>query len=273
MAFNPNELVIERVRSVEEYNIDTNELEGRYTQIEDPSLQTTTESNDVVDAMQNVIATFYRGTQGTFGFSNSLFSLDLAASQFGTKKVIAGAEDKIQVPVSETIAIGENGVAKLSYVPVGPEGSEIGFVKVINENNTFGDTYLCSVVNADGEEQTKGNKLFTLSATDKTITMPAGVTGKIFVNYVRESANAVSVERKTDGTPEVKKLIIHAIFCDPCNVNTKYAGVIVCPRAQLDPSSVDLTLTMEGKHAASYLLKKEYCNEDGKLFEIIVSEK
>ena len=35
MAFNPNELVLERIRSVEEYDPDTRELTGRYTQIEE----------------------------------------------------------------------------------------------------------------------------------------------------------------------------------------------------------------------------------------------
>lgn len=266
MAFNPNELIIERVRSVEEYNITTGELEGRYTQIEDPSLTTSSESSDVVDAMSNVIATFYKATTGTFGFSNSLFSLDLAASQFGSKKIVAGADSKIQVPVSETIAIASDHTVELKYIPVGTEGSEIKFVKVINKNNTFGDTYnVGTTVSAE-------DKTFTIDAANKKITMPDTIDGKVFVNYVKESENAVTVERKTDGIPEVKKLIIHAILCDPCNVNLKYSAAIVAPRAQLDPSSVDLTLTMEGKHAASYLLKKEYCEEDASLFTIIVSE-
>ena len=35
MAFNPNELVLERIRAVEEYDPSTMELQGRYTQIED----------------------------------------------------------------------------------------------------------------------------------------------------------------------------------------------------------------------------------------------
>lgn len=266
MAFNPNELIIERVRSVEEYNITTGELEGRYTQIEDPSLQTTSESSEAVDAMGTPIATFYRNVQGTFSFSNSLFSLDLAASQFGTKKNIADADNKVQIPVSETITIGEDHIAVLKYVPVGPEGKEIQFVKIINENNTFGDTYTVDVdINAE-------KKTFTIDANTKKIVLPDTVTGKVFVNYVRESERAVVVERKTDSMPEVKKLIIHAIFCDPCNPTKKFAGQIIANRAQIDPSSVDLTLTMEGKHAASYLLKKEYCAEDSALFTILVSE-
>ena len=51
MAFNPNELVLERIKTVEEYDISTNELLGRYTQIEEPSLQTSADGTDVTDAM------------------------------------------------------------------------------------------------------------------------------------------------------------------------------------------------------------------------------
>ena len=38
--FNPNEVILERVRFVEEYDVATNELMGRYTQIESPRLKT-----------------------------------------------------------------------------------------------------------------------------------------------------------------------------------------------------------------------------------------
>ena len=266
MAFNPNELVLERVRSVEEYDPATGELTGRYTQIEDPSLTTSADGTDVVDALGTPIATFYRNIQGTFSFSNSLFSLDLAASQFGTKKEVASADNKIKVPVSETIEIAANNTIALKYVPVGTAGSEIKYVKVINADNTFGETYTVST------SASKEAKTFTIDAEGKKITMPAGVTGKVFVNYVRETENAASLAKKSDTTTEVKKLLVHVIFCDPCNINLKRAGVIVMERAQIDPSSVDVSLTMEGKHAASYLLKREYCDEAGKLFEIIVAE-
>lgn len=267
MAFNPNELVLERVRSVEEYDPATNVLTGRYTQIEDPSLTTSADGTDVTDALGTPIATFYRNIQGTFSFTNSLFSLDLAASQFGSSKVVASADKKMQVPVSETLAIASNGVVTLSHVPVGTTGSEIAYVKVINDDNTFGDKYTVTATAASAEDKT-----FTLDAAGKKLTMPSGVKGKVFVNYVKEVENAVSIAKRSDTTTEVKKLLVHAIFCDPCNINTKYAGVIVIERAQVDPSSVDISLTMEGKHAASYLLKREYCDDAGKLFEIIVSE-
>lgn len=264
MSFNPNELILEKIRSVEEYDPATFELTGRYTQIEDPSLKTSADATEVTDAMGATIQTFYNAQKGTFDFTNSLFSLDLAASQYGSKKVVASATDKIVMPVSEVITIGTGGTVVLKYTPVGAAGAEVKYVKVINENNTFGETYEVSATAGDGK--------FTIDASTKTITLPTGVTGRVFVNYEKETEKAVQVVKRTDGVPEVKTLLIHAIFHDPCNKNLVYAGVIRCPRAQIDPSSTDLSLKSDGKHAASYVLNKEYCSDDSKLFDILVSE-
>lgn len=263
-TFNPNELVLERIRSVEEYDTSTKELLGRYTQIEEPSLQTGAEGTDVTDAMGAPIMTFYNAQTGTFSFTNSLFSLDLAASQFGTEKKVASSSDKIVIPVSETIEIGSDHKVKLKYVPVGATGAEVKYVKVINSNNTFGKTYEVNAVAGEGK--------FTLDAAAQTITMPDDVTGRVFVNYERESEKAVQIDKTTDSVPKVKSLLIHAIFHDPCDKNLVYSGVISCPRAQIDPSSVELNLTSNGKHTASYILQKAYCDEDSKLFAILVSE-
>ena len=266
MAFNPNELIIEKVRAVEEYSTATNELIGRYTQIEDPSLSTSADGTDVTDAMGTPIATFYNNQQATFGFTNSLFSLDLAASQYGTEKKLASSLAKIQIPVSETLKIETDNTVTLSYTPVGTEGSEVGFVKVINDNNTFGETYTVSTeANAD-------SKTFKVEASSKKIPLPTGVTGKVFVNYVRESENAATVAKTTEDTPKAVKLLIHVIFHDPCDINKKYAGTIVAERAQLDPSSIEISLKMDGKHSATYKISKSYCSEDAKLFEILVAE-
>lgn len=264
MKFNPNELVLEKIRSVEEYDPATSELTGRYTQIEEPSLQTSAEGTPVTDAMGAEIATFYNAQTGTFSFTNSLFSLDLAASQFGSKKEIADTENKITVPVSQIIDIGNDGSAVLKYVPIGLAGAEIKYAKVINENNTFGDNYEVSATPGEGK--------FVLNAETKTLTFPEGTSGRVFVQYNRETEKAVKISKKTDGVPEVKTLLIHAIFHDPCNINLVYAGVINVPRAQINPENVEINMTPDGKHPAEYKLQKPYCDETAKLFDIIVSE-
>ena len=266
MTFNPNELILEKIRAVEEYDLATNELVGRYTQIESPSLKTAATGTTVTDAMGAEITTFYNAQTGTFDFTNSLFSLDLAASQFGTVKEIAA---DMKRPVSETITVESDHTAKLKYIPVGTEGAEITSVKVINDDNTFGKTYTLSTAASAG---TPTDGTFALDADSKTLTFPADVTGRVFVRYDAVTGNTVKVTKSSDGIPKVRSLLVHALFHDPCDTNLVYAGVISIPRAQIDPSAVELALTSEGKHAASYKLQKSYCDENAKLFDIFVSD-
>ena len=53
--------------------------------------------------------------QGKFSGSNSLFSLDLAASQFGAEKVVATADNKITMYASETVTIGSDATVVLKH--------------------------------------------------------------------------------------------------------------------------------------------------------------
>lgn len=262
--FNPNEIILERIRAVEEYDPETNELTGRYTQIEEPSLQTSAEGTVVTDALGAEITTFYKAQTGTFDFTNSLHSLDLMASQFGSEKEVADEDNKIIMPVSETIEIGTDHTVTLKYVPIGEKGSEIKQVKLINTNNEFGKSYVLGETATDDK--------FTLDAVSKKITLPEDAVGRIFVRYNKESVNAVRVTKRTGDVPAVRSLLIHAIFHNKCNTNTVYAGVISVPRAQINPESVAVTLTPDGKHAASYKLQKNYCDENARLFDIIISE-
>ena len=83
------------------------------------------------------------------------------------------------VPVSEVVDIASDHTVTLKYTPVGTVGAEIKYVKVINSDNTFGDTYEVSATPGDGK--------FIIDAANKKITMPDSVTGKVFVNYEKES--------------------------------------------------------------------------------------
>lgn len=264
VVFNPNELLLEKVRYVEEYDPSTMELMGRYTQIENPSLQTSANGTQVTDAMGAEIVTFYNAQQGTFSFTNSLHSLDLMASQFGSEKEVAGTNNKFLIPVSELVTIDAGThKATLKYKPVGTTGAEVAYAKVINDDNTYGATYRV--------DESAGEGTFAVNADEQTLEFAEDVTGRVFVQYERETERAVRVVKRTDGLPPVRTLLIHVIFHDPCDSNLVYAGLIYVPRAQINPESVELNLTSDGKHAATYRLQKAYCSEDGKLFEIIVT--
>ena len=256
-TFNKNEVVLEKVKQASLYDLETGILLNRLTSIEDPSLNTTAEKEEVVDAQGNTITDIYRAKKATFGGSNSLFSLDLAASQFGAKKDVASADNKIINYMAETMTIAD-GKVKLSRVPV---ENSIKYIYII-EGGEIGESY---AVGTNTETQ-------ALVAADGTITVPTTVKdGKVYVEYAYESEEAVRIVNKANEYPTAGKLVILALFRDKCTDKT-ILGSIICPKAKLNPESVDLSLTPTGKHPFEYTMMKDFCSDEDELFEIVLSK-
>ena len=261
--FNPNELILERIVTVEGFDPADGSIALRNTQIESPNLTTSATSTAVVDALGTTITEFYQAQTGTFSYTNSLLSLDLAAKQFGSPKQLGGTGNEIISPASELLTIGTDATVVLKHAPFGEENKEIGTVTVVDADGAFGKTY--TQITGTVTEDT-----FTLDVDTKTITFNTGTVGKVLVAYNYKAADAVKLTKTTDSVPETLKLHIKALFHPPCNPNLLYTGWIICPRAQIDISDVSLALTSDGKHPVSYKLQKDYCADKATLFDIIV---
>lgn len=271
MAFNPNELILDRVRQLTAHDLETGEILLRLTQLEDPTLSTSAEGEEVTDAVGALITTMYRAKQATFSATNSLLSLDLAAAQYGTKKMEASDESKFVDYAYEILPVvvpkdeegnptGDPAFVKLSHTPI--EGS-VGYVYVI-ENNEIKKSYPADGATADEKK--------AAVAADGTITLPTPVTsGKIYVEYNFENSEAVKIVNSAENFPTAVSVVIHALFRDVCNENKLYAGKIICHKAKLNPESIEMTLTSTGKHPFEFRMLKDYCSEDAELFTIIVS--
>lgn len=257
-TFNKNEVVLERIKQASLYDLENGKLLNRLTSIEDPSLNTTAEKEEVLDAQGNTITDIYRAKKATFGGSNSLFSFDLAASQFGATKEVASADKKIVNYIAETLTIA-NGKVTLTYEPV---ANSIKYIYII-EGGEIGESYpINSAAASESEAFVSG----------KDITVPTAVTtGKVYVEYPYESEEAVRVVNKTNEYPTAGKLVILALFRDKCTDKT-ILGSIICPKAKLNPESVDLSLTPTGKHPFEYTMMKDFCSDDEELFEIVLSK-
>lgn len=263
---NKNELILDKVRSITTHDLATKALLFRLTSIEEPTLSCTSESEEVTDAIGSVITTLYRAKRATLSGTNSLISLDLAAAQYGTTKNVASSASKIKDYAYEilTVATGETTVSLRHKVK-----DDVKFIYSI-ENNEIGTGYQ---VAASG---TADATHFTIDSTGDVsiITVPTGFTGKLFVEYTYETESAVSVVNKASEFPNACSLIVYAYFKDKCNENLTYSGKIICPKAKLNPESIELALTSSGKHAFEFTMMKDYCAEEGEdeLFSIIVSE-
>ena len=276
--FNKNELILDKVRSLVTHDLATGQLLFRLTSLEEPSLQCTAEGEEITDAIGAVITTLYRAKKATFSATNSLISLDLAASQYGAKKEVASAESKIidhtyeiltVTNVTETVEGEEGGeattvtkgVINLSNVPV----NDIKFIYSL-VNGEIGTAYKAGAAVSETE--------FVVDAEAKTITVPTGLTGKVYVEYQYETENAVRIVNRASQFPEACSLTIYAYFKDRCNENLVYSGKIICPKAKLNPEQVELALTSTGKHAFEFTMMKDYCADEGEdeLFTIIVAQ-
>ena len=258
MALNINELLLDRVRSLTAHDLSNGEMLFRLTSLEEPSLSCTAEGEEVTDAIGALITTLYRAKKATFSASNSLISLDLAAAQFGAKKEVVGVSEGVDKIVDYTYEILEikDGKVSLKHVPIG----EVKYIYAV-ENGQTATKYVAGTQASETEFLIDG----------KDITVPTGLTGKVYVEYKFENTNAIRIVNKASEFPEACEVVIYAIFRDKCNENVKYAGKIICPRAKLNPEQVELALTSTGKHAFEFTMMKNYCDDDGDLFTIIVA--
>ncbi len=114
---NVNELILDKVRSLIFTDLSDGSVIGRLTNLEEPSLQTAAEGEEIKDAQGALITRLFRTKTGKFTASNSLFSTDLLAMQYGSDKEIADDTTKITVPIEETLTV-ENGKVTLSHTPL-----------------------------------------------------------------------------------------------------------------------------------------------------------
>lgn len=272
MAFNKNELILDKVRSLTAHDLSTGEMLFRLTSLEDPSLACTAEGEEVVDAIGALITTLYRAKKATFSASNSLISLDLAAAQFGTKKEVAGKGSEIIVPTYEILTVAEGTTeVNLNHIAEGT----ISYIYAL-ENGEIATRYNNgSIENETDFVVGKGEKKLEDGTTIEVskITLPTSITaGKIYVEYNYKSENANRIVNKTSEFPKACSMKIFAYFRDKCNENLVYSGVIVSPKAKLNPEQVELALTSTGKHAFEFQMMRDYCDDEAELFSIIIAE-
>ena len=251
------------MRSLTAHDLSTNEMIFRLTQLEEPSLNCTAEGEQVTDAVGAVITTMYRAKQAEFTATNSLLSLDLAAAQYGTKKVVGEANAEVLDYTYEILTITADDATEgvtLAHTPANP--AEIKFAYEVVDGG-IGKSFTAGSAASATDFQINAGKLIP----------PTGFTGKLFVEYTYENENAAMVRNSASNFPEACSVIVYAYFRDVCNENIVYSGKIIIPKAKLNPESIELALTSTGKHPFTFTIQKDYCSEEGEdeLFSIIVS--
>ena len=292
MALNINEMILDKVRSLTTHDLSDGKLLFRLTSLEDPSLACTAEGEEVVDAIGSLITTIYRAKKATFSASNSLISLDLAASQYGAKKQVAGITEAptaiteavesitdyaYETLTPEAVKTGEGDDAQITGYKVtlkhSPDEGSIKYIYSL-ENGQIGTGYAVGSTVSDKDCVVGTDGVISLPVVTQDGKVTPVISGKVYVEYTYKNTSAMKVTNRASEFPKACSMVIYAYFKDVCNENKVYSGKIICPKAKLNPEQVELALTSTGKHAFEFQMMKDYCAEEGadELFSIIVSE-
>ena len=258
MAVNLNNFIIDRVlRGVAQSHTDDSVLFA-ITQIQNPSLNCSSESTDAVDALGTPVATFYRSKTAEFSAENAMFDMNLMAVQVGAEKKVASATNTILTPAFDKIEIKKDVTSyTLKHTPkVAP-----GFCYALNGDGTLGTKY----IKADDASAAA----FAVSGV--TFTPPTGleVGAELLVIYEYESDAGISVANSAKKFPKGCKFTLEVLGCDVCDQTNLLFAYLIFPNFKLSPD-FDWSIQTDGAHPFSGKAMQEYCAKDNKLFEIII---
>ena len=268
--FNLDNIVINRAIAGTMLDKTTKEPMFYVSQITDPSLETTGEQADVVDAMGIKIASFDRSKEATFTGSSALVNLGLAAAQFGGEKMVADADHKIIVPMREVL-VAKDGKATLSETPV--DGS-VAYINAMTKDGGLGVAYKLAATEGESADEAP-----TFTITGKEITLPLiGEDGgaptdgtKFIVFYEKEVTSGVKITNSAEMFAKGGEFILEVLLADICDTTKPYHAYIVFPNAKM-ANETTIDFNNEATHGFTINAMQDYCDENKTLFEIIVTE-
>ena len=252
--FDINELILDQVLSLTTSDLETGKINLRISSIEDGSLQTSADGEEITNNIGSPITTLYRAKRGVLSGTSSLWSSDLYASQLGTQKKIATTENKIEDYTYEVLTISD-GTVELQHLP-----KNLKYIYAFN--NGIGKAYTAGAEASANE----------FAIAEKVITVPTGLTGKVYVEYAYDADRAIEIVNKGSNFPTMVRLSAFVMYRDPCNDGKKYFGKILAKKAKLNAEQVETALTTGGKHPFEFKMLQSYCDDDDELFKVIVAE-
>lgn len=256
MAHNLNNIIVDRVLRGIFTDKDDNIIFS-LNQIQDLSLNQTSESMEVTDAFGVSIMELMRSKALEASANNAIYDFGLLAAQYGTEKVTATAEEKIVVPAMESFEV-EGTEYTLNHTPVAAPTA----IYELNGDSTLGAKYEAGTAASATEFVYEAGK----------ITLPTGVqTGsEMFVMYEYESDSAVEVVNSAKNFAKMGKMTFECLVYDVCDPETKIFAFLILPRFQL---SNDFDWSIGGdnqQHAFSGKAHVDYCSRDKKMVRVVI---
>ena len=211
-------------------------------QITEPTLNFTSETEEIMDARNNVVMVLQNGRGATFGASNAFFNTSILAAQVGGK-----VEDSTGSTITkfEMVTVGDTGTANITYTPAGD--------CVVYELNTDG-----SFKTATASE--------TVTVSEKALT---GATkgAKYLVVYDIEAPAGEKITALADAENELLDVTAEVLLRDLCSQEIYFAFLFM--RGKLS-GEAEWGMARDGAHAFEITAMPAYCDAEKKLVDIVI---
>ncbi len=213
-------------------------------QITDPSLSFTSETEEIMDARNNVVMVLQNGRGATFGASNAFFNTQILAQQVGGS--VESAAD-YSFTKYDIVTLDASKGAKLSATT---EATSAKAYKLTKDN---------SLTTATAE---------TATVADGVATITNGVEGdRYLVSYTAKIEAGEKITALADAQNKLMNVTAEVLLRDLCDESLVYAYIIM--RGKLSGES-EWSMTRDGNHAFEIQCMPEYCSADRKLVEVVV---
>lgn len=203
---NLNNIIVDRVlRGI--FSNKNDNIIFALNQVQNLSLNSTSESQEIVDALGVSIMELMRSKAIEASAENAIYDLGLLAAQYGTEKVTATADAKLTVPTMESFEVtadedGNIETYTLKHTPVAAPTA----IYELNGDSTLGAKYVSGTAASATE----------FAYADGVVTLPEGVVAgsEMFVMYEYESENAVEVINTAKDFAKMGKMTFECLVYD-----------------------------------------------------------
>lgn len=253
---NLNNIIVDRVlRGI--FSDKNDNIIFSLNQVQNLSLNQTSESQEVTDALGVSIMELMRAKALEASAENAIYDFGLLAAQYGTEKVAASADAKIVTPTMESFeATGTE--YTLKNTPVKAPTA----IYALNGDSTLGAKYVAGTAASATE----------FAYADGTITLPTGLEAgtELFVMYEYETENAIEIVNSANQFAKMGKMTFECLVYDVCDPETKMFAYLILPRFQLS-NDFDWSIGGDSQtHAFSGKAMVDYCSKDKKMVRVVV---
>ena len=225
-------------------NIQAGQLAFWAEQITEPNLAFTSETEEIMDARNNVVMVLQNGRGATFGASNAFFNTSILAAQTGgAVKDSAGSI----ITKFEMVTVDDNGTASITYTPAADS------------------TPVVYDLAADGSFKT-ATASTTVTVADKALT--GGVKGaKYLVVYDITAPAGEQITALADAENELLDVTAEVLLRDLCTQEIYFAFLFM--RGKLS-GEAEWGMARDGAHAFEITAMPAYCDAEKKLVDIVI---